>query len=117
MYPAYDHIFVRFEREHMERYDVKASIKDGMKPTPFSKLQRLRLLHYLLEAPQREGGCDIPLQDLLHHGKLLALFPLHQSNRRQFLMQAAVQYLMFPWGLPIEEIKDYLGEKFALYFA
>ena len=97
-------------------YDVTASVKAGMDATPFSSLVRLKLIYYLLQSEYRLGGCKLPLHTLLHKGAMKAFFPLHDKKVAGDLLNRALQFTSVPGSFPVDEIRQYFGEKFALFF-
>jgi hypothetical protein len=82
---------------------------------PFVKSIRLKLLYALLRAPKREGGCALELQQLLYQEKILALFPLHDSKFAKDIMYKIWEWSIYPWHVPFEDLREYFGEKVALY--
>ena len=116
LHEAYSYVYGRFQLEDQRLYDKKQAIAEGLYNTPFTKLHRLKLVYYILQGSPSNGGCDIPIHDLLFHGKLAAFFPLHDKLSADSLVTAALHFCTLPWTFPIEDIKAYFGEKYAMYF-
>jgi len=81
---------------------------------PFTDLVRLKLIHEMLRAPEARGGCGFNIDKLKHHGILKAYFPLHNFSKSEAIWK--------DWKIgssgpaKFTEIRDYFGEKVALYF-
>jgi hypothetical protein len=83
--------------------------------SPFSKLIRLKLVYYMLGAPCAQGGCNLELTRMLFKNTLLCMFPLHDRNITDQLVSVSSQWDRAPWSLPFEDMRQYFGEKIALY--
>mmetsp|Transcript_1153 Transcript_1153/g.1625 ORF Transcript_1153/g.1625 Transcript_1153/m.1625 type:complete len:764 (+) Transcript_1153:118-2409(+) len=86
---------------------------------PFTQVHRIKLITALIEQKESLHGCGISWQDYLHAEHLKAFFPLHNEEKRTALKKKWIPGAikrMFSFQ-PIDDIKDYLGEKVGLYFA
>jgi len=83
----------------------------------FRSVDRLKLLASILGAPPSSGGCGLDLSQLIAQRALRAAFPLHQLVPRQRLRQRWIVQFALPNEQPFDQIKDYFGEKVAMYFA
>jgi hypothetical protein len=81
----------------------------------FPKNMRLKLIHFLLTAPRRLGGCNLEISRLLLRKKILSIFPLHDSDISQEILTKCISVTTLPWNIPTEDLRVYLGEKIALY--
>ncbi len=81
----------------------------------FDQLTRIKLIQSLLEYPAHSGGCGIKW----HKMKSIVInrFPLHDNYRRHLLARKWLLPYQPPWMQPVDDIREYLGEKTALYFA
>lgn len=82
---------------------------------PFVKSVRLKLVNLLLRAPKRQGGCDLEISKLIHKKKVLAMFPLHDRTVSDQILERCFDFYTMPWNVPVHDIREYFGEKIALY--
>ena len=61
-------------------------------------------------------GCALELDKLEDRECILSYYPLHDLKEKIELESKWLVPLDWPWKQPIWDIKDYLGEKIALYF-
>jgi len=108
----FDYIYGRYKKtidQSLYQKDSQGSIFD---PT-----SRLKLAHYVLTGPKRHGGCDISIMKLVHAGNILSYFPVHDKAELKSLYKNQMKVSTMPWKQPFDDIKEYFGEKFALYNA
>lgn len=66
--------------------------------------------------------CSLNLRKVTRDGpseestSVLSYFPLHDDPTRDQLQKIWLNWKVKPWEQPIDEVKEYLGEKVALYF-
>lgn len=70
-----------------------------------------------MKANVMDGGCALNLKDLEAKECIVAAFPLHNFTELKALKEKWFSWKFAPWGQPVEQIKDYFGEKVGLYFA
>lgn len=62
------------------------------------------------------GGCGLPVRSLVSQGIMKGCFPLHDEEYAQEIVSRTMAWNLMPWSFPVDEIKDYFGEKFAWLF-
>lgn len=112
-YPPYTYIFGKYD----QGLDQSLYKNNGDEPGELlGHATLLKLIYAKIEGPSRLGGCSLPIQDMLKHKKLLAIYPLHTTAVGLKLQNKMKEWHVMPWTQPKGEIKKYFGEKVALYF-
>ena len=106
------HVFGKYD----ENLDHKIYLVKEGNNTAFDLPTRLKLLHYMITMPRSEGGCGVRLATLLLKNEILAFYPPHDKDQARALLKASSGLCVMPWNQPYEEIRDYFGEKVALYY-
>eukprot|EP01038_Epipyxis_sp_PR26KG_P015834 gene15834-21454_t len=107
----YELIFLNYKKDMRHLYQVPAG-----DDTPFSKLHRLKLIANLIQAPQIDGGCNLQITKMLLRKRLLAMFALHDRKVTSQLLDQIWEKSRMPWNIPVYDLKQYFGEKIALYY-
>eukprot|EP00600_Ochromonadales_sp_CCMP1393_P002315 CAMPEP_0174981828 /NCGR_PEP_ID=MMETSP0004_2-20121128/16120_1 /TAXON_ID=420556 /ORGANISM="Ochromonas sp., Strain CCMP1393" /LENGTH=728 /DNA_ID=CAMNT_0016233643 /DNA_START=101 /DNA_END=2287 /DNA_ORIENTATION=+ len=87
---------------------------DGYKH-PFSDINRLTLASLILESRLPDGSQNLKIRRYLRNGWLLACFPLHDKQKARSLTNKWQQF-PFSLQLPLDEFRDYFGQKCCMYF-
>ena len=115
IYP-YEHIYGKYEKS-IATADPENNlyfIEPG-ENHPFRTAHRIKLIVSLLK--QNAG---ISIRDEKRKKNIKAFFPLHNYDRVKELVNSWVWTWKHPWdfnGEPLWDMKNYMGEKIALYFA
>jgi hypothetical protein len=83
--------------------------------TIFRSVDRLKLISMII-ASKGPGGCGLDIRKLLKHECILAFMPLHDMVELRALEVNWLTFFAWPWNQPVDQIKDYFGEKVGLYF-
>lgn len=109
VFDPYDHCFLAYEEDADQR------IYGG--DDAFDKLLRLKLTYNLLRGPKIIGGLDFAMEKFIKEKRMLAFYPLHDKKTNSQLLDYIYRWSVFPWDSPIEDMRQYFGEKVALYNA
>ena len=77
---------------------------------------RLKLLKSIILCKE-PGGCGLDLEELLQDRCIDSFFPLHDYVELLELQRDTLTIFQRPGLFPVDQVKDYLGEKIGLYFA
>lgn len=121
-----DYFTTYFNRDHLDMFMIKD------KDTFFSSTQRTRIVHeILLRTRYEDNKTKIGIKRLVSNQTYLAAYPLHEGeyksehsilthgaeNDRHLLYQIWARPRMWYKYQPADLIRDYFGEKIAIYFA
>lgn len=106
-------VYLKYEENLHEIYERNG--EDGLGTDPFIKSVRLKVIYELLRAPKHQGGCALELSKLLHKKRILAMYPLHEYDVLKRIEEKCLDKWVMPWDMPVLDIREYFGEKIALY--
>lgn len=79
----------------------------------FRTADRIQLISYMVT--QSDHGCaGIDVGQMIHDGELNQFFALHEN--RKLLDMDRDWFKCFVWGTDIQKVRDYYGERIAMYF-
>ena len=96
------------------RYQYLYKRYDG--DTLFRGVDRLKLLRSILMASRFDGGCGLDIGKLEFENCLAGHFALHDMVELRILEEKWLHLCQLPWAMPINQVKDYYGEKIGFYF-
>jgi hypothetical protein len=84
---------------------------------PFSPTVRIKLIMDII-ASDADDCCALNLRKMAKDGSgsIISFFPLHDKETRAELARNWFGWRVKPWEQPIDDVKEYLGEKVAMYF-
>jgi hypothetical protein len=88
---------------------------------PFTSIIRIKLIMDIISSDE-ENCCSLNLRKIINdgpsdeHSSIIAYYPLHDDQQRDQLNKIWLTWKVKPWQQPTDEVKEYLGEKVALYF-
>ena len=108
----FQHIYGRYRRVPQVQGLYR---KHGGKQLPFRSVDRLKLTTSCIEA--KLHGRLRRRDAQAHEARILGFYPLHDELEKRALQSRWTVRWSWPNAQPFDAIKDYFGEKVALYFA
>lgn len=105
----YSRIFAPYQRSAL--FAINESTNSVL-----SEVTALRALMSIMEAPTPDGGASLNLSSLMFDGKIERWLPGH-SKPGQERLRTGWKGVHLPWRVPVDQVKDYLGERVGFYFA
>jgi len=112
-YDPCEHVYAPF------RYDTQSQHlyqRYGEEENFFRGVDRMKLLTSILKSKKYDGGCGLDLRDLKFKKCIGDYFFLHDLVELRTLEEKFLRFCEAPWNMPVDDIKDYFGEKVGFYF-
>lgn len=107
----YEYIYCDYQSD--EKRDMYKKYANG---TIFRGVDRLKLIAGIIAARLTDGGCHLDVYRLIKNKCMITFFPLHDAVELRELEEKWLRILQPPWKQHVDVVKDYFGEKIALYF-
>ena len=111
-YDPYDMIYAKYDTDDLLKPLFKHA--PGMNHA-FGSIQRIKIIGLIIEGSTSLSGCEINIDKCLEVGDILQYFPLHDPVAAKAL-EAAYCKTQLPSSQPNDMLRDYFGEKVALFF-
>jgi len=109
----FQHIFGKYDCSSDQGIYAKNSNAVGL----FDGVNKLKLMYNMLTANKRDGGCRLDIQGALLREDILSMYPSHSSKTiTEILDKSNNVWCKMPWNMPVDRIRDYVGEKMALFY-
>jgi hypothetical protein len=93
------------DTDHGHRYPLADAI--------FRTTDRIQLIDYIIRA-NGHNCAGVDMGQLMHDGDVLHYFALHENQLLRDMDQD--WFKTFAWGTHIDKVRDYFGERIAMYF-
>eukprot|EP00927_Polykrikos_kofoidii_P071401 TRINITY_DN67669_c0_g1_i1.p1 TRINITY_DN67669_c0_g1~~TRINITY_DN67669_c0_g1_i1.p1 ORF type:complete len:732 (-),score=131.39 TRINITY_DN67669_c0_g1_i1:386-2581(-) len=100
-------------KAHVNEVDEEAGEKYPKTDAIFRITDRIQLIDYIIRSSGHNCAA-IDIGSLMHERDLIAYFPLHENEKLTALDKD--WFKAFAWGTHIHKVRDYFGERVALYF-
>jgi len=100
-------------KAHVDETDIDHGLRYPKPDQIFRVVDRIQLIDYIIRSGDHScAGVDIG--QLMHDKHVVHYFPLHENARLRDLDRD--WFKTFAWGSHIDKVRDYFGERIALYF-
>lgn len=116
-YSPYELIYTNFTKENREFFTKSSSYSH-----PFSDIVRIKLIYSILIS-SLPGCANLNLRKLKLDGNcegnssIVDYYPIHNEDIKNELNKNWIyNWKIKPWNMPLDDIKEYFGEKIGYYF-
>lgn len=113
--PPYEFIYADYRATH-NKEDKQLYKKYGPK-TIFQGSDRIKIIQAIITSPIENGGCDLNVYELQKAGCIEGFFPIHDIVELSKLEAKWFVFWSWPKNVPIDDVKNYFGEKIGFLTA
>lgn len=113
----YSYIYLKYDtNEELTPLYKRYVSTETTSTSVFRPVDRLKLLMSIFAAKRSEDGCNLDINKLVQDKCILQAGPLHDHVELRILEEKWIKLLSLPWSQPLDDVKDYFGEKIGIYF-
>lgn len=113
----YSFIYIKYDTdEEMLPLYKRYMSSENNNSSIFRPVDRLKLLMSIFVAKRSEDGCNLDINKLVQDGCVLQAGPLHDHVELRIIEEKWIKLISLPWDQPLNDVKDYFGEKVGVYF-
>jgi hypothetical protein len=114
----YDFIYAPYKlAPDLQNLYTQYQVAEGMQ-YPFKPSDRIKLMVSIMQARVNEEypGAGLDLLTMKEKRVTKGQFPVHDYEQLNMTQKKWLVLLAYPWAQPLDEIKEYFGERIAFYF-
>eukprot|EP01041_Mallomonas_annulata_P010589 gene10589-22100_t len=115
-FQPYEYIYALYKHQSHDGVSEELYWREAGQSHPFREIIALKICLSVIESKPDDGGENIKIQRYIEKQRILGFYPLHNRIQRDIVEGTMNRCCQAPWRYPVNEMKEYFGEKIALYF-